>query len=222
VVVRVGALVALGVMVVVGFALGWASSPASRVPPATPVPSFTAQTGQSAGGPAVAPRATLLPADCAEVLTGTVDAAALLGQPTGSVGVRTVLGVASPSVGLLERMSCGYQRGQGAPVLQVGLAAFRDAPAADKQRMRNVAAERGDTRAATPISLGDTRAVLLSQPTRSLLMVAYDRYTVTASLAHGVVPDAQVGPVLADLVRRVLPTLAPAAAPAPVPAGPAH
>jgi len=222
VVVRVGALVALGVMVVVGFALGWASSPASRVPPTLPVPSFTAQSGQSTGAPAVAPRATLLPADCAEVVTGTVDAAALLGQPTGSVGVRTVLGVAAPSVGLVERMSCGYQRGQGAPVLQLGLAAFRDAPAAEKQRVRNVAAERGDTRAATPVALGDARAVLLTQPTRSLLMVGYDRYTVTASLARGVVPDPQVGPVLADLVRRVLPTLVPAAVPAPVPAGPAH
>jgi hypothetical protein len=53
-------------------------------------------------------------------------------------------------------------------------------------------------------------------------MVDYDRYTVTASLAHGVVPDAQDGPVLVDLVRRVLPNLAPPAAvkgPAPVAPG---
>ena len=204
---RVGALVAFGVMVIVGLALGWASLPASRMPPTLAVPSFAAQSGQPAA--ALPPRATLLPAECAELLTGPVDAAALLAQPTGSVGVRTVWGVPAPSVGLLERMNCAYQRGAG-PVLQLGLAAFTDAQSADEQRLRNVAAERSDTRAAAPVPLGDARATLLTQPTRSLLMVAFDRYTVTASLARGVLPDAQIGPALVDLVRRVLPALDPA------------
>jgi hypothetical protein len=207
-------------MVVVGFALGWASLPASRTPPALAVPTFAAQAGQLGPAATVAPRATLLPTDCAEVLTGPVDASALLGQPTGTVGVHTVMGVPAPSVGIVERVSCGYQApGQGGPTLQLGLAAFTDAPSAAAQRLRNIAAERGDTRASAPVALGDAHAVLLNQPTRSLLMVDYDRYTVTASLAHGVVPDAQDGPVLVDLVRRVLPNLAPPAAvegPAPV------
>jgi hypothetical protein len=216
VVVRLGVVVAIGVMVVVGFALAWASLPASRVPPALAVPTFTAPAGQSGPAQAVAPRSTLLPTDCAEVLTGPVDASALLGQPTGSVGVRTVWGVPAPSVGILERVNCGYQRaGQGVPAMQLGLAAFADQPSAAAQRLRNVAAERGDTRANVPVALGDATADLLTQPTRSLLMVDYDRYTVTASLANGVVPDDQVRPVLVDLVRRVLPTLAPPAAPAP-------
>jgi hypothetical protein len=207
-------------MVVVGFALGWASLPASRTPPALAVPTFAAQAGQLGPTAAVAPRATLLPTDCAEVLTGPVDASALLGQPTGTVGVHTVMGVPAPSVGIVERVSCGYQGPrQGGPALQLGLVAFTDAPSAAAQRLRNIAAERGDTRASAPVALGDAHAVLLNQPSRSLLMVDYGRYTVTASLAHGVVPDAQDGPVLVDLVRRVLPNLAPPAAvegPAPV------
>jgi hypothetical protein len=217
--VRLGVVVAIGVMVVVGFALAWANLPASRVPPTLAVPTFTAPTGQAGPAQDVAPRATLLPTDCVDVLTGPVDASALLGQPTGSVGVRTVWGVPAPSVGMLERVSCGYQRaGQGAPAMQLGLAAFTDQPSAAAQRVRNVAAERGDTRADVPVALGDAKADLLTQPTRSLLMVDYDRYTVTASLAHGVVPDDQVAPVLVDLVRRVLPTLTPPAAPGPAPA----
>lgn len=219
---RLGVVVAIGVMVVVGFALGWASLPASRTPPALAVPTFTAPAGQSEPVPAVAPRSTLLPTDCADVLTGPVDASALLGQPTGSVAVRTVMGMPAPSVGILERVSCGYQRaGQGVPAMQLGLAAFDDRPSAAAQRLRNVAAERGDTRASSPVALGEATAVLLTQPTRSLLMVDYDRFTVTASLVHGVVPDDQVGPVLVDLVRRVLPTLAPPAARAPAPVEPA-
>ena len=122
---RLGVVVAIGVMVVVGFALGWASLPASRTPPALAVPTFTAPAGQSEPVPAVAPRSTLLPTDCADVLTGPVDASALLGQPTGSVAVRTVMGMPAPSVGILERVSCGYQRaGQGVPAMQLGLAAF--------------------------------------------------------------------------------------------------
>ncbi|MDT7629949.1 MAG: hypothetical protein QOI50_1879, partial [Pseudonocardiales bacterium] len=159
-----------------------------------------------------------------EVLNGPVDAAGLLAQPTGSVAVHTVLGVPSTSVGLLERMNCGYQRngatgGAGDPMLQLGLAAFSDGSAADEQRLRNVAAERGDTLAAAPIALGEAHAVLLTEPARTVLMTAYDRYTVTASLDRGVFPAAQEGPVLVDLVRRVLPNLAPPpAAPAPPPA----
>jgi hypothetical protein len=216
-------LVALAFALVAGAVLTWVDAGASNGVSAVVLPTFTAQAEQAAPPP-VRSRATLLPADCAEVLSGPVDAAGLLAQPTGSVAVHTVLGVPSTSVGLLERMNCGYRRngptrGTGDPMLQLGLAAFSDGSAADGQRLRNVAAERGDTLAAAPIALGEAHAVLLTEPARTVLMTAYDRYTVTASLDRGVFPPAQEGPVLVDLVRRVLPNLAPPpAAPAPPPA----
>jgi hypothetical protein len=210
---RRGLLVALTFALVAGAVLAWVDAGASHGTPAVVVPAFTAQVEQAVPPP-VQPRATLLPADCAEVLSGPVDAAGLLAQPTGSVAVHTMVGVPSTSVGLLERMSCGYQRNgpggrAGDPMLQLGLAAFNDGSAADEQRLRNVVAERDDTRAAAPIALGEARAVLLTEPARTVLMTAYGRYTVTASLNHGVFPAAQEGPVLVDLVRRVLPNLAP-------------
>jgi hypothetical protein len=220
---RRGLLVALAFALVAGAVLTWVDAGASNGASAVVLPTFTAQAEQAGPAPVHA-RATLLPADCAEVLNGPVDAAGLLAQPTGSVAVHTVLGVPSTSVGLLERMNCGYQRngatgGAGDPMLQLGLAAFSDGSAADEQRLRNVAAERGDTLAAAPIALGEAHAVLLTEPARTVLMTAYDRYTVTASLDRGVFPSAQEGPVLVDLVRRVLPNLAPPpAAPAPPPA----
>jgi hypothetical protein len=218
---RRGVLIALVFALVTGAVLTWFGAGASSGTSAVDLPTFTAQ-GEEAAPPLVQSRATLLPADCAGVLTGPVDAAGLLAQPTGSVAVHTMLGVPSTSVGLLERMSCGYQRsgptgGSGAPMLQLGLSAFSDSSAAGEQRLRNVAAERGDTRAAVPVALGEAAAVLLTEPTRTVLMAAYDRYTVTASLNHGVFPAAEEGPVLVDLTRRVLPNLAPAAAPAPAP-----
>jgi hypothetical protein len=46
-------------------------------------------------------------------------------------------------------------------------------------------------------------------------MVAYDRYTVDASLPPGVVPGQQEQSVLVDVVRRALPTLPPMTPPAP-------
>ena len=221
--VRLGVAVAIGIMIVFGFAVGWSKTTAAQGASTLAVPSFASQDGKAAA-PSAAPRTTLLPADCAEALSGPVDAAALLAQPTGSVGVRTTLGVAAPSVGLLERMSCAYQRG-GAPnqLLGLTLAAFTDAQSADDQRLRNIAAERGDTRSATPVSLGGAKALLLTETTGPRLMVAYDRFTLTATLPPGVVADGQAGPVLVDLVRRVLPTLSPAAAqPAPAPAPTRH
>jgi hypothetical protein len=219
---RRGLLMALAFALVAGAVLTWVDAGASHDTSAVVVPTFTAQAEQAVPSP-VRSRATLLPADCAGVLSGPVDAAGLLAQPTGSVAVHTVLGVPSTSVGLLERMNCGYQRngptgGAGGPMLQLGLAAFSDESAAEGQRLRNVAAERGDTLAAAPIALGEAHAVLLTEPARTVLMTAYDRYTVTASLDRGVFPAAREGPVLVDLVRRVLPNLAPpAAAPAPRP-----
>jgi hypothetical protein len=204
--------VAIGIMIVIGFALGWSSLPAAHSASTLAVPSFASQDGRAAAPP-VAPRSTLLPTDCADVLTGPADASALLAQPTGSVGVHTVLGLAAPSVGLLERVSCAYQRGgQPSQLLGLNLAAFSDPRSADDQRLRNIAAERGDTRSATPVSLGGAKALLLAERTGARLMVAYDRYTVTATLPPGVVADAQAGPVLVDLVRRVLPTLPPPSA----------
>lgn len=214
--VRLGVAVAIGIMIVLGCALGWSSLLSAHDASPLAVPSFASQHDQAVPAP-VAPRTTLLPTDCAQVLTGPADAAALLAQPTGSVGVRTVVGVAAPSVGLLERVSCAYQRGgQPTQLLGLNLAAFADARAADDQRLRNIAAERGDTRSTTSVNLGGAKALLLAESTGSRLMVTYDRYTVTATLPPGVVADSQAGLVLVDLVRRVLPTLGPPSAATPV------
>jgi hypothetical protein len=216
--VRLGLAVVLAILVVAGTAVGWSTR--SDGPPDRPlaVPTFADRTVDE-GDARAAARVTLLPADCAGALTGPVDAAALLGQPTGSVAARTVGGVPAPSVGQLERLTCFYQRGP-MTLITLGLGAFADAGSADDQRLRNIAAERSETRAARPVSLGQAKALLLTETDATRLMVAYDRYTITAALPPGVVADGQDGPVLVDLVRRVLPALTPpaAAVAAPVPA----
>jgi hypothetical protein len=199
----------LGAVLIAGFGYAWASDPPAGHAPALPVPSFSgsATTVHADGAP---PRTTLLPTDCAAVLPGPTDMAALLAKPTGSVGVRTVVGVPSPQVGQLERLTCNYQvPGVDGSGLVLTLTAFADPAAASAQRARNVAAEQSDTRAVRPGALGAAEATLLAQPGRRMLMVAHQRYTLTAILATGVVPDQHIEAVLTDLAQRVLPNLAP-------------
>ena len=201
-------VVAFGAVVVVGLGCVWASQPSSDNAAPLAVPSFATAT-QSAAVSSVPPRPTLLPTDCAEVLPGHTDMAALLGKPNGSVGVRTVVGQPSVSVAQLERLTCNYQPPGGpASGLVLTLTAFTDPPSAAAQRDRNVAAER-DARASSPAALGAARATLLTEPDRRLLLVSYDRYTLSLGIAPGVVADDQVEQVLTDLAQRVLPGLPP-------------
>jgi hypothetical protein len=198
------------VVLVAGIGYAWARQPAPVEAGPLPVPGFsTSATG--AGLPRAAPRATLLPTDCADLLPGQPDMSALLGRPTDSVGVRSVIGLPAPAVGQLERLTCNYQVRGGGDGLSLTIAAFTDPGSAAAQRDRNIAAEHLDTVASTSAPLGEARATMLSQRSRQLLMIAYDRYTVTATMAPGVVADNQSGPVLTDLVQRVLPHLAPPA-----------
>lgn len=208
-------VLALGTVLLLSGAFGWASQPAASEAPFLPVPTFAAPAPTLDPSAArVSRRATLLPTECGDLLSTPVDASALLAQPVGSLGAHAVVGVSSPSVGLLERLTCNYRRAdRGAPVLVLGLGAFTDPGAAVRQRDRNIAAERGDTRAARHVPLGNASSTLLTQPTRYLLMVAYDRYTVTLQLARGVIPDDQVEQVLVDAARRVWPEVAPALPP---------
>ena len=211
--VRAAVVFALGAILVVGAALGWASTPSEPDGPTLPVPSFSGTTPSAQDPANLAKRSTLLPIDCADVLSKPVDAAALLAQPVGSLDSSSIIGVPSPSVGMLERLTCTYHRvNQKDPVLVLWMAAFTDAGAAADQRDRNIAAERGDTGASRDVPLGRARATMLTEPSQYVLMLAYDRYDITLTLPKGVVPDAQVEPVLVDLARRVWPDIAPPAA----------
>lgn len=195
---------------------GWlgAAPPSSPAISMVPVPTFTAPATTAPPGIQPTERSTLLPSDCTEILTGPVDMAALLAQPAGSYLVDTLIGVGSPSVGMLEQLTCTYQHlnqntGPSTAALVVRLGAFTEPDAAARQRNRNLAAETGDIIAAHPETVGEARGALLTQHTRHQLFLACERYTITLSLARGVVPDPQVEQVLTDLTRRIWPTLAP-------------
>lgn len=190
-------------------------------PSAVAVPRFLPPPAAATAATAT-PRTGLLP-DCAQVLPGSVDPAALLAQPSGSVAVHPVVGTPSPSVALMARTSCTYHRAgvKGNQTLgQVNLSAFADPAAAEAQRQRNLAAEQsGPGVSAAPIALGAAHSTLIASPTGTVLMTAYDRYTVTTTLPHGLFPPDEERDVVIDLTRRALATtLVPAPAPAPAPA----
>jgi hypothetical protein len=183
--------------------------------PATPValPTFDAAPATRDAAPSA--RTTALPTDCAETITGPVDITALLGRPIGSVAAQSITGIPSESVGLTERLTCRYRDSRGTgptTLLQMTAAAFTDPAAAEQQRRRNVAAEQADALTVTDVPLGAARATLLTGREHAVLMVAHDRYTLSATLPHGVFPADQEQEVLTDLACRVLPALAPPSA----------
>lgn len=180
---------------------------ASAAPQPVAVPVFPTPTAAAA---APVPRDTLLPTDCAQVLPDGL-VVALLAQPVNTVASHTVLGVGSPSVGLLERLDCNYRRRSDTTTATLALRAqaYTDPDAATRHFAINVAAEGGNTHASTALAIGTAHPVLLAEAGRSVLMVTNARLNLTISLLDAVVPNLSTPDVLVDLARRVLPALAP-------------
>ena len=191
-------------------ALSGCAGPADDVQLRQPIPTFSAPPKPGFAGQ-VKPRATLLPADCAEVVPAQA-MSALLGQPTDSMQVHTVLGMAAPSVGRLERVACQYQRAgvKGGPAaLELNLAAYATSAASDAQLVTNSGAEKADALSSEDVSIGSAHAILFRDKGKSVLLVSSGRSTITMTLQDGVIAPEQARPVMVDLVQRVLPSLAP-------------
>jgi hypothetical protein len=176
-----------------------------------PVPTFDATPAASAD--AAGHRTTLLPTDCQDIATGAT-MSALLGKPMDSVRTHTVRGVASASVGRLERVTCMYQLAgvkTGPPALALNMTAYVSPQAADQQLTTNARAEQSDARAVDNFKIGTARAVLLAEKGQNVLLVTSGRCSVTMTLRDGVVAGDQTKAVMVDLIQRVLPNLGPVA-----------
>jgi hypothetical protein len=153
----------------------------------------------------------------------------LLGLPLDSVEVRTIVGVAEPSVGRTERVACRYTGTaaagprRGRTLLDLNVSAYTDPGAAMKQWRVNSDAESGERR---ELPIGAASAVLVERPGESLLMVAHGTSNLTFVLpGAGSLPvQRPPGDTLVDLALRVLPAVAPSpsAPPAPVPLPPSR
>ncbi len=183
----------------------------ASAPEVVPVPTFPPPSSATSAPPA-RESGRLLPADCAELL-GHDELSALLGLPVDSVAVRTVLGVPSPSVGRLERMTCTYTVSPSAPppqgvVLEMVVGAFRDAGAARDQHERNVAVQTGGEPGTVRPELGSATAALVRRGADDVLLTSSDAVTLDLSLAQRPAP-LPAADLLVDLARRVLARLAP-------------
>ena len=186
----------------------------SSDPDPTAVPTFPGPEQQ--GGPTTGPRNVdgAIPDDCTRVLTGD-ELEAVLGLPLGSVRVRTILGVAEPSVRRTERTSCDYTSGpgRGIPLLDINVSGFVDDAAAAAQWRINSAAESGERR---DVPLGSASAVLVERRGESALLVAHGASNVTLVLPEQPLPGGRSpGEVLVDIALRVLPSVSATPAPAP-------
>jgi hypothetical protein len=193
------------VLVAAALVAACGGSDASRT---EPIPTFPSSGSAPAAAP---PRQTLLPTDCAEVLTGEA-MTALLGQPLGVVQARTVLGLPAPAVGRIERVTCLYRRGAdrtGRVLVTLNLSAYRNAEDSARQLSTDTAAERHAARSVQNLSIGTADAVLFDEPGQSVLLVADDRSGLALTLADGVVTPALTRQLLVDMAQRVLPDLVP-------------
>jgi hypothetical protein len=180
-----------------------------------PVPTFPGP-GAAAPTSAPAPRSTLVPTDCNQILSKD-ELPNLLGLPLGSIDVRSLRDVPAPSVGRLERVTCTYTStggagapGQGQQVLKMLASGYSTPEAAQAQVAVNNQVEQssGITGVDTPI--GAAAGTFFSDPDGPILVVTYRRVTVSASLNRGSLSADQARSVLVDLVQRVLPVLVPA------------
>lgn len=186
----------------------------------TPVPRFPLPSASGSAQPGEAGRAGALPTECGEFLA-VADLGALLGLPLNSVTVRRTIGIAEPSVGRTERVACRYNgTGEGRDtLLDINVARYVDAAAAEQQWRTNTGVESGDR---TDLAIGAAQAALFDRPGESVLMVTFDDDTLTFVLPEGPRPgDRARGDVLVDLALRVLPAVGPSgtgtAATAPTP-----
>ncbi len=184
----------------------------SSAPVVVPVPTFPSAEPSASATAAARETGRLLPADCEELL-GHDELTALLGLPLGSVAVRTVQGVPSPSVGRLERMTCTYTVSPGAPppqgvVLEMVAGAYRDVGSARDQHERNVAVQQGGELSPARPELGSAAAALVHRDAEDVLLTSSDAITLDLTLADRPAPLPPAD-LLVDLARRVLARLVP-------------
>jgi hypothetical protein len=180
-----------------------------------PIPTFPGP-GAAAATSAPAPRSTLVPIDCNQILSKD-DLPNLLGLPLGSLDVRSLRDVPAPSVGRLERVTCTYTSngGAGAPgpgtqVLKVLASGYSTPEAAQAQVVVNNKVEQSSGVSGVDTPIGAAVGTFFSDPDGPILVVAYRRVTVSLSLNRDSLSADQARSVLVDLVQRVLPVLVPA------------
>lgn len=203
---------AVAVLALAALLAGCSSGPQLTTPP---IPTFPGP-GAAAPTSAPAPRSTLIPTDCNQMLSKD-ELPNLLGLPIGSIDVRALRDVPAPTVQRLERVTCTYSStgGAGAPaqgqqVLKLGASGYATPEAAQAQvRVNNqVEQSSGVTGVDTPI--GAATGTYFSDPDGPILVVAYRRITLSVSLNRGALSADQARSVLVDLAQRVLPVLVPA------------
>lgn len=204
-----GGRVVLRTVRTIGFAavlaVALAACGASDTDPTT-VPTFPVPppAGQAPSGPGDDGR--VVPTDCGRILAAP-DLEALLGLPLGSVALRTTIGVAEPSVGRTERVTCDYSRTGEArrSLLDINATAYRDPAAAAEQWRVNVDASSGVPR---EVPLGSARAALFERDDEAMLMIAHATSNLTLVLPDQPLPAGRDrADVLIDLALRVLPAV---------------
>jgi hypothetical protein len=166
--------------------------------------------GQTRHAAQVPRRDTLPPADCDGLLAAR-SVPALFALPEGSISDHSVVGVASPSVGMLERLSCSYDRvgERGGPVLQLRAQAYTDIASASGHFDVNTATEQHGSLDSHRLAIGTAPAMWIEEPGQHVLLVRDGRETLTVALRTALAPDEHSQDLTVDLVQRILPNLVP-------------
>lgn len=179
-----------------------------------PIPTFPGP-GAAPVTSTPAPRSTLIPTDCGQILSKD-DVPNLLGLPLGSVDVKSLRDVPAPSVGRLERVTCTYTSSggpgaapAGSQVLKILASGYSTPQQATEQAGVTEQIEQRDGVSGVPTPIGAASGAYYSDPDGPLLVVAYRQVTVSLTLNRGSLSPDQARSLLVDLAQRVLPVLVP-------------
>ncbi|MBP2338142.1 hypothetical protein [Saccharothrix coeruleofusca] len=191
-------------VVLVGLVLGCTvacSAEQAPPPPAPPIPKIVPPTSASRV-PVMVDRP--LPDDCELVVPVEVMNQRLGRELPGEP--RLIIGIPEPALGRTGKIDCYYGLAQGqqlaaAPVV-IGLSAYNDEATARGRVTDSVSAERQEGGAVSEVEVGKQKGSLVVTRDERLLLGSLGKTTFVVRVKAGVVPDDQVGPVLAALAAQ--------------------
>lgn len=191
-------------VVLAGLVLGCAAACSVEQPPPAPppqIPKIVAPTSASRT-PVMMDRP--LPDDCELVVPVEVVNQRLGRELPGDP--RLIIGIPEPALGRTGKIDCYYGLAQGqqlaAAPLVIGLSAYTDDATARGRVTDSVSAERQEGGAVSEVDVGKQKGSLVVTRDERLLLGSLGKTTFVVRLKPGVVPDDQVGPVLAALAAQ--------------------
>lgn len=142
-----------------------------------------------------------LPDDCELIVPVEVVNSKVGRESKGEV--RTIVGIAEPSLGRTAKIDCYYDLDEKQPLsaapLIIGLATYSDDAAAQGRVADSLDAERAEGASVAEVEVGKRKASMVSTPSERLVIGSLGKTTFVSRAKAGFVPDDQMTALLTAL-----------------------